>query len=187
MNKVSGRMSKEQALMQSRAQAELIIRRTIQVQLPANSSISQSMVNEVVQFQEFLKQAERGQLRKVEIKCVHCGKEATKFLPVSSKDVVSTYCSSECRQSKLNHLPSGVVCRTPRKTAYLTLEEAQEAAQVTNARISGEGDTQGVQPYECICNNWHNGHKEDPTQIAWKEAVTRTVNTLTNKIMTVLR
>lgn len=186
MNKASGRVTKEQALMRSRAQAESIIRRTVQFQIPANSSIPQSLVNDVLQFHDYLKHAERSQLRKINIICAHCGKEATKFLPVSSKDVVSTYCSSECRQSKLNHLPAGVVCRTPRKTAYATLDEAKAAALVTNARISGEGDSQGVQPYECICNNWHNGHKEAPIQLELKEAANSTVAILTHKIMELL-
>lgn len=187
MNKVAGRMGKEQALMQARIQAESIIRQTVQTQhLPVLDSLPQNMVNEVLHFHEFLKEAERGRLRKFEISCAHCSKEAIKFLPVSSKDVVSTYCSPECRQSKLNHLPAGVVCRTPRKTAYLTLTEAQEATSVTNARISKEGDVQGVQSYECICNNWHNGHKEDPAQLAWKEAASSTITILTNKIMTLV-
>lgn len=187
MSKMSGRMTKEKALMCSRAQAESIIRRTVQTQhIPTLDSLPQSMVKEVLHFHEFLKEAERGRLHKVEIKCVHCGNGATKFLPVSSNDVVSTYCSSECRQSKLNHLPDGVVCRTPRKTAYSTLEEAQGAALVTNARISSEGDWQGVQPYECICNNWHNGHKEGPIQLEVKDAAKSTVTILTGKILKLL-
>lgn len=182
MNKVAGRMTKEQALTQSRLKAEKIVRLHVGA-LHTAGSLSQSMVNEVLHFDEFLKEAEKGRLRMVSISCVHCGKDDTKFLSVLSKDTVSTYCSSMCRQSKLNHLPAGVVCRTPRKTAYANQEEAKEASLVTNARIILEGDSQGVQPYECTCGKWHNGHEESAERLWWADAGNATIQALTKKII----
>lgn len=180
------RMTKEQALTQARLKAEEIVRLCVGGTLSVHGSLTQSNINEILYLDECLKEAKRSRLRMVIITCAHCGKDDTKFIPVSSKDTVSTYCSAMCRQSKLNHLPAGVVCRTPRKTAYSSFEEALEASTVTNARIVKEGDFQGVQPYECTCHQWHNGHKESPEQLWWANAADVTVQTLTKKIVTQL-
>lgn len=178
------RMTKEQALTQARLKAEEIVRLHVGGTLSAHGSLTQSSVNEILHLDECLKEAKRGRLRMVTIACVHCEKDDTKFISASSKDTVSTYCSAMCRQSKLNHLPTGVVCRTPRKTAYSSFEEALEASAVTNARIAQEGDFQGVQPYECTCHQWHNGHKEGPEQLWWADAADVTVQALKKKIIT---
>jgi hypothetical protein len=180
------RSSKEQVLNQHRAKAEEIVRKHVSGSLPAHGSLKQGMVNEILHFDEFLKEAQRGRLLVVPIICAHCGKDDTKFISTLSKDTVSTYCSSMCRQSKLNNLPTGVVCRTPRKTAYASLEEAKEASLVTNTRINLEGDSQGVQPYECTCGKWHNGHKESEESLWWANATNQTITALTKKIVAIV-
>lgn len=154
---------------------------------PETDAIPQSIADELLQMQEFVRLAKKKSVRIVKINCAHCGHEAKKFVLHSvgnAKKHAGRYCSWECRNSAAAKLPQGVVCRSPRKSAHSTLEESQKSAERLNAELLKRGDMEGVRPYECSCGQWHVGHgsKND-----WLLAAKKSIAILENKAEALIR
>jgi hypothetical protein len=149
-------------------------------EVPSHGSIPQNMAVELLAAQDWMKQAESGRVRKVSITCAHCGQPAYKFTHVtaSNNKNVSRFCSGDCKESSLHGLPFGAICRSPRKAAQTTYAAAVEAATEMNIKLHLEGDTEGVQPYECACGNWHVGHR---SKRIWLDAARVVLAIVTDK------
>lgn len=147
------------ALALVRKTAEGLIRYEIgRNNAPQLGSISQRMAKQVIVANTWREQAEIGRVRKVQIVCAHCEQESENFTSHRSSNVVSKFCSRECKASDDAGLPTGVICLSITKTAHLTFEEAQQAAVNMNVKLLSEGDAEGVTPYLCSCGKWHVGH-----------------------------
>lgn len=151
-----------------RKEAEGLIRYAIgRNNTPQSGSISRRMAGQVIAANNWREQAEIGRVRKVQIVCVHCGNEAENFTNHKSSNAhVSKFCSWDCKVSNDANLPPGVICRSPEKTAHLSLDEAQQSATYLNTQLILAGDTEGVIPYLCSCEKWHVGHS---SKAAWHE------------------
>jgi hypothetical protein len=71
-----------------------------------------------------------------------------------------------------------VICRSPRKEAHLTEEEAKKVAERLSKKLLLEGDSEGVEAYACTCGQWHTGHL---SKREWLEAATTAINLLNEK------
>lgn len=144
----------------ARKEAEELIRSVLGGNnAPQSGSISQRMAEEVLTASNWMEQAEKGRVRKINIICAHCGHAADNFTnTLTSNKNVSRFCSWECKASNSEGLPAGVICRSPKKFSHATFEESQLAATAVNAQLLLAGDMEGVTPYLCSCGSWHVGH-----------------------------
>lgn len=161
----------------TRMEAQNVIREILG-DAPERGSIPQKMAVELLAAYSWMKQAEAGRVRRVEITCAHCGKPADRFTHATAQKTknVSRFCSDDCKESSNHGLPFGVICRSPQKSSQSTLSEAITASTEMNAQLLLEGDTEGVQAYECSCGNWHIGHR---SKRVWLDAAREALVILT--------
>lgn len=161
----------------TRMEAQNIIREILG-DAPERGSIPQKMAVELLVAHDWMVQAEAGRVRKVEITCAHCGKHAARFTHVTAPNnkSVSKFCSGDCKESNLHGLPFGVICRSPNKSSHATLPEASTVSADMNTQLLLEGDTEGVQPYQCSCGKWHVGHR---SKRVWLDAAREALVILT--------
>lgn len=165
------------ALIRKQAQ-ELILE--VLGEVPSEGSLPQKMAAELLVAHDWMVQAEAGRVRRVEITCAHCGKHADRFNHATAPNnkSVSKFCSGDCKESSINGLPFGVICRSPQKSSQSTFSEAVTAATGMNEKLILGGDTEGVQPYECSCGNWHVGHR---SKRVWLDAGREALAILTER------
>lgn len=163
-----------------RKQAQDLIREVMGDEAPVTGSLPQKMAVELLVAHDWMVQAEAGRVRRIRINCAHCGKPADRFAHATSRNnkSVSKFCSGDCKESSIHGLPFGVICRSPQKSSQPTFPEALTAATEMNTRLLLEGDTEGVQPYECSCGNWHVGHR---SKRVWLDAARETLSILTER------
>jgi hypothetical protein len=166
-------------------EAQNIIRE-IMGDAPESGSIPQKMAAELLLAYNWMKQAEAGRVRRVQITCAHCGKPADRFIHATAQKIknVSRFCSDDCKESSNHGLPFGVICRSPKKSSQATFTEATTASIEMNALLLAEGDTEGVQPYECSCGNWHVGHR---SKRVWLDAAREALEIITERTVSMVK
>jgi hypothetical protein len=169
-----------------RKEAEDLIRYALgRTNAPSLSGISQRVAEEVISAHNWMGQAEVGAVRKIRITCAHCEKETENFTTHRHSNThVSKFCSWVCKASNAAGLPTGVICRSPRKMSHRTLEEAQRGASDASAMLLLKGDMEGVTPYLCSCGKWHVGHK---SKAAWLLPAEATIAYINGKTLTVIQ
>lgn len=163
----------------TRMEAQNIIREILG-DAPERGSLPQKMAVELSAAYSWMKQAEAGRVRTVQITCAHCGQPANRFTHATAQKTknVSRFCSDDCKESSIHGLPFGVICRSPNKFSHATLPEAITVSTDMNTQLLLEGDTEGVQPYQCSCGKWHVGHR---SKREWLDAARESLVIITER------
>lgn len=169
----------------TRMEAQNIIREILG-DAPEGGSIPQKMAAELLVAYNWMKQAEAGRVRRVQITCAHCGNSADRFTHATAQKTknVSRFCSDDCKESSNHGLPFGVICRSPKKSLQATFNEAITVSADMNTQLLLEGDKEGVQPYECSCGKWHVGHR---SKREWLDAGRVTLSIITERTLAMTR
>lgn len=166
--------------------AKTIITETLTTSnVPESGVIPQSIAQEVVLVHGWLEKTKLGQVITVSVVCAHCGRTADKLVMKNSriKKGQPDYCSFACRESKINKLPKGMICRVPNKEWHTTLEEAETVAAKVSAQLLTIGDSEGVVAYSCTCGRWHTGHV---SKHEWLVAAQNTITVIAANIASLM-
>lgn len=177
--------SSECASALTRMEAQNIIREILG-DAPERGSVPQKMAVELLAAYRWMKQAEAGRVKTVQVTCAHCGKSTNRFIHATARKTknISRFCSDDCKESSNHGLPFGVICRSPNKSSHATLPEALAVSADMSSCLLAEGDNEGVHPYQCSCGRWHVGHR---SKREWLDVAREALSIMTERTVSLVQ